>query len=244
MKKTMTMKMAKVSKRWLRGVSFALALIIMVSGGMILNSASTDAKVKTKYVALTFDDGPSTVTTKTALKALKKYDAHATFFVVGNRVASGKKYIKKAIEQGCEIASHSWDHTNLAKLSLTQVNKHFEKTAKAVKKAADYDVKLLRPPYGAVSTTMKKKFEHPMILWDVDTLDWKYRNTPSIMKYIKREVNDGSIILMHDIHKTSVDSLNTVLKWLKKHHYEVVTVSELAAIKGVELDKGVYCNIK
>ena len=64
------------------------------------------------------------------------------------------------------------------------------------------------------------------------------------MKYIKKEVNDGSIILMHDIHKTSVDSLNTVLKWLKKHHYEVVTVSELAAIKGVELDKGVYCNIK
>ena len=85
MKKTMTMKMAKVSKRWLRGVSFALALIIMVSGGMILNSASTDAKAKTKYVALTFDDGPSTVTTKTALKALKKYDAHATFFCCGKQ---------------------------------------------------------------------------------------------------------------------------------------------------------------
>ena len=111
MKKTMTMKMAKVSKRWLRGVSFALALIIMVSGvDDASNSASTDAKASTKYVALTFDDGPSTVTTSTALKALKKYDAHATFFVVGNRVASGKKYIKKAIEQGCEIASHSWDH--------------------------------------------------------------------------------------------------------------------------------------
>jgi peptidoglycan/xylan/chitin deacetylase (PgdA/CDA1 family) len=193
---------------------------------------------RSKAVALTFDDGPSTVNTPKVLKALKKYNAHATFFVVGSRVSEGAEILKQEVAQGCEIANHSWNHTNLAKLSMKKVNKQYDKTAKLVKKLVGYDVKLLRPPYGAISQKMRKKLKHPMILWNVDTLDWKLKNTKKILKQIKKNVKDGDIILMHDIHPTTAESLDTVLSWLVKNDYDILTVSELAERKGAPMHNG------
>ena len=110
-----------------------------------------------------------------------------------------------------------WHYVCLSCYYQKHNNKYMRK--KSLSAACDlnyyYNAFIFYNAYGVLPKKYEKdmkKFEHPMILWDVDTLDWKYRNTPSIMKYIKKEVNDGSIILMHDIHKTSVDSLNTVLK--------------------------------
>lgn len=195
-------------------------------------------KPRSKAVALTFDDGPSTTNTPKVLELLKKYNAHATFFIVGTRVSAGAEVLKQEVAQGCEIGNHSWDHTNLAGLSMKKVNKQYNKTANLVKKLVGYDITLLRPPYGAISQKMRDKLEHPMILWNTDTLDWKTKNTKKIMKQLKKNVKDGDIILMHDIHPTTAEALKKVLPWLIKNDYDILTVSELAARKGAKLTNG------
>lgn len=195
-------------------------------------------KIRSKAVALSFDDGPSTVNTPKVLALLKQYQAHATFFVVGTRVKEGAEVLKQEVAQGCEIGNHTWDHANLAKLSMKKVNKQYDKTADLVKKLVGYDITLLRPPYGAISTKMRKKLKHPMALWNTDTLDWKSKNTKAIMKEIKKNVKDGDIILMHDIHPTTVEALKKVLPWLVKNDYDILTVSELAKRKGAVMHNG------
>ncbi len=193
---------------------------------------------RSKAVALTFDDGPSTVNTPKVLAHLKKYNAHATFFVVGNRVAAGGEVLKAEVAQGCEIANHSWDHSNLSVMKMKGVNKEYNKTKRLVKKLTGYDVTLLRPPYGAISSKMRKKLKHPMILWSVDTLDWKSRNAKAVFKQVKKSVHDGDIILMHDIHPSTAASLPKVLSWLVKNDYDILTVSELMQRKGVKMKNG------
>ena len=201
-------------------------------------------KPRSKAVALTFDDGPSTSNTPKILSLLKKYNAHATFFVVGNRVASGADLLKKELEIGCEIANHSWDHANLSKMSsIKKVNQNLNKTKKLVKKLTGYDIRLTRPPYGAISNMMRKKLDHPMILWSVDTLDWKSRNAKAVFKQVKKQVKDGSIILVHDIHESTAEAMETVLPWLVKNDYDILSVSELMKRKGVKMKAGkAYCD--
>lgn len=195
-------------------------------------------KIRSKAVALSFDDGPSTVNTPKVLALLKQYQAHATFFVVGTRVKEGAEVLKQEVAQGCEIGNHTWDHANLAKLSMEKVDKQYDKTADLVKKLVGYDITLLRPPYGAISAIMRKKLKHPMALWNTDTLDWKSKNTKAIMKEIKKNVKDGDIILMHDIHPTTVEALKKVLPWLVKNDYDILTISELAKRKGAVMHNG------
>lgn len=197
-------------------------------------------KKRSKAVALTFDDGPSTENSPKILSLLEKYNAHATFFVVGNRVKSGRDILKKEIEIGCEIGNHSWDHANLSKMrKIAQVNRNLNKTVKLVKKLTGYDIKLTRPPYGAISDVMRKKMKSPMILWSVDTLDWKSKNAKAVMKQLKRQVKDGAIILVHDIHASTAEAMEEMLPWLIKNDYDILTVTELMQRKGIKMKNGV-----
>lgn len=224
------------------GVSEAAAAVGNISPSAF--SEPTPAP-RSKAVALTFDDGPSTVNTPKILEVLKKYNAHATFFVLGNRVEKGADLIKQEIEMGCEIASHSWDHANLSKLPMKKVNKQFDRTAKIVKKMTGYDVTLLRPPYGAISDKMREKFKHPMLLWSIDTLDWKYLDGKKEFKVVKKNVSDGDIILMHDIHAKSSEGLAKIIPWLIEQDYDLLTVSELMERKGIKMKNGkVYASGK
>jgi len=191
-----------------------------------------------KAVALTFDDGPSTVNTPKVLATLKKYNAHATFFVVGNRVEAGAEVLKQEVAQGCEIANHSWNHSNLSKMKIKKVNQQYDKTAKLVKTLTGADMTFLRPPYGAISNTMRKKLKHPMALWSLDTLDWKSKNAKKVFKVVKKEVSDGDIILMHDIHPSTAEAVELIIPWLQKNGYDVLTISELMERRGVKPQNG------
>lgn len=199
---------------------------------------------RSKAIALTFDDGPHKDNTPKILSLLKKYNAHATFFVVGNRVADGADLLKQELEIGCEIGNHSWDHANLSKMrNIKQVNKNLNKTAKLVKKLTGYNIKMTRPPYGAISSVMRKKMDQPMILWSVDTLDWKSRNAKAVFKQVKKQVKDGAIVLVHDIHGSTAEAMETVLPWLIKNDYDILTVSELMERKGIKMkDAKAYCD--
>ena len=195
--------------------------------GEDLEKYKTYIKKRTrKAVALTFDDGPSPKTTPVALDLLKKYNAKGTFFMVGHAVEGNEDIIKRVIAEGHQIGNHSWDHPVLTKISLEKAKSQINDTTAALKKASGLDVHIMRPPYGAINGAIQAAVDQSFILWDVDTLDWKNRNTASIMKEV-RKAQPGSIILMHDIHQTTIDALPLILQYLTEQGFEMVTIEEL-----------------
>ncbi len=195
--------------------------------------------VRDKAVALTFDDGPSRANDGKIVEILQKYGAHATFFVLGDRARVDGDILQMYLAAGCEIGSHSWNHPQLSKMKWNRVERQLAKTNKTVSKlTGGYQIRLLRPPYGSISKTMRKKLDMPMILWSLDTLDWKTRNTKKIFREVRREVKDGDIILMHDIYNTTAEAVEKIVPWLQKKGYDILTVSELMERKGKNIENG------
>ena len=196
-------------------------------------------KKRKKYVALTFDDGPDIKTTNRILNILKANDAKATFFVIGSQVNKAKKVIKRAKSLGCVIGNHTFNHLNLQIKSNKLIKYQVRKTSKYVKKIIGKGTLLVRPPYGSVNSRVKKAINKPMVLWSIDTMDWYTLNAKKVIRKVKKSVRDGDIILMHDIYPSTVKACKTIIPWLKKQGYELVTVPQLAKIKGKKLKNGV-----
>ena len=184
-------------------------------------------KKNRKVVALTFDDGPNPATTNQALDTLSKYGIKATFFVLGKNVSGNEEILKRMKADGHVIGNHSWSHPVLSKLSLDEAKKQITDTEDALTKVLGASSKLMRPPYGAITDDIRNSLDLSFIMWDVDSLDWKSKNEASILTEIQREVKNGSIILMHDIHAETVNALPKVIDYLKEQGYEFVTVPEM-----------------
>lgn len=184
---------------------------------------------KTKCIALTFDDGPGPHTAK-LLKILKKADVPATFFLLGRNVGVYPDVVETMSKHGHEIANHAWSHKDLTRLSKKKIAKELADTHKAIKKATGVAPELVRPPYGAVDKAVRKVLKgrgEPVILWDVDTEDWKNRNAKKATRAALKGAQNGSIILMHDIHSSTIDAVPGIIKGLRKEGYTFVTVSQL-----------------
>ena len=181
-----------------------------------------------KVVALTFDDGPSKYTTK-ILDTLKKYDACGTFFVIGNKVEFYNETIQRMVNEGSEIANHSYNHKWLNRLSEKEFKEELNKTQEVVQKVTGFNPKLFRPTYGGYSDRLKSYTDLTFVLWDVDSSDWKVKRKEKILNNIIPNVKDGSIILMHDNHEYSANAIESVA--LKDKGYKFVTVSELLELK-------------
>ncbi|MCL1891354.1 MAG: polysaccharide deacetylase family protein [Coriobacteriia bacterium] len=187
-------------------------------------------------IALTFDDGPSPYT-KDIIKVLKKYDAHATFFVVGNRVKSKQKVLKLAVKNGNEIGNHTYSHPHLTGLSSAARKQQFKKTNDAVKTACSVTPKVMRPPYGSTNASVGADAGMPVIIWSIDTQDWRTRSSAATIRSVL-SARDGDIVLMHDIHVSTRDATESFVSELTKRGFQLVTVSELAKYKGKSLKKG------
>ncbi len=198
---------------------------------------------KKKLVALTYDDGPKTEVTNSILETLKKHNSRATFFVVGSRVDTYKDCLIQADKQGCEIGNHTYNHTYLTSVSEQTINSEINLTNKAIEKVIGKTPKLVRTPGGSVNGKVKSTVNYPLINWNVDTLDWKYRSSSSVISNVKANVRDGSIVLMHDLYGTTASATKEIVPWLIKNGYQLVTVSELMAVKGVSMKPGTvyYC---
>ncbi|EMG29364.1 polysaccharide deacetylase family protein [Listeria fleischmannii] len=183
--------------------------------------------IKGKKIALTFDDGPSYTTTPEILATLKKYNAKATFFVLGKEVLANPGIVKKEKEAGHQIANHSFDHKMLTKISKQEVAEQILKTQMAVYHEINEFPEMVRPPYGAINKEVSNQMAIPVAQWSVDTEDWKYRNEKHITGEVVKDAYDGAIILMHDIHPKTAKSLDGTLKKLKAEGYQFVTVNEL-----------------
>ena len=199
-----------------------------------------------KIIALTFDDGPSTDETNGTsdlLDLLEQYDSKATFFCLGNRLNDeSAPLLKRMVELGCEIGNHSYDHTQLTRLDAQGVRDQIDKTNELIKKYSGKDCRLIRPPYGdANNDIVPANVSQPFIMWDVDTLDWETQNTASVISLVekyKEQDWDGAVILMHDIHSTTIEACKTIIPELVNDGYQLVTISELAYLKGVKLEPG------
>lgn len=186
-----------------------------------------------KSVALTFDDGPS-VYTEELLNILKKYDASGTFFVIGNKVEIYSDTMRRMVQEGNEIGNHSYNHKWLTKVSDQEFLNQINQTQQIVKKVTGFTPRLMRPTYGAVNQSLRKRSQLKIVMWDVDTRDWESHNINRILKKTVQNTKNGSIILMHDTKKQTVTILEKLLKQLKEEGYQFVTVSELDKIKQIK----------
>ena len=191
-------------------------------------------------IALTFDDGPSSSATTRILNVLEKYNARATFFVVGSRVDSYKSQIKRAYDLKCEIGNHTYNHKTLTNLSADGVKSELSATDKKVKAITGVSPVIMRPPGGSYKTnTVRNNTPYPIIMWSVDTRDWESRNATSVVNHIKSHAYDGAIILMHDLYDSTATATETIVPWLISQGYQLVTVSEMMEAKGIQMQNGV-----
>ncbi|QVJ02933.1 polysaccharide deacetylase family protein [Nocardiopsis eucommiae] len=179
-----------------------------------------------RCVALTFDDGPGEYT-DALLDILAEHDARATFYLLGSRVDDHREEVRRMAEEGHGIGNHTWKHDDLTTLSADRIRDDLARTDRAVAEVTGERPRSMRPPYGALDDTAREAIPHPMMLWDVDTLDWQHRDGDRMREIALDGVRDGSVVLFHDIHETTVEAVPELLDDLAERGYHFVTVSEL-----------------
>ena len=191
-------------------------------------------------IAFTFDDGPGEYTDQ-LLDCLEQNNAHATFFMLGQNVENWQSEVQRMVDIGCEIGSHSWDHLNLYDLDMDAVAKEFSDTDAALEKACGQKASVARAPYGNWNDDIISTVNKPFFTWSLDSLDWSYLDVNKDYDAVMNgDLTDGSIILMHDIHEPSVQAAIKMIPELVAKGYKLMTVSELAAAKGVTLQNANY----
>lgn len=188
-----------------------------------------------RYVALTFDDGPVASNTSRLLDMLKRRNVKATFYVIGERVQGNQALTRRIVAEGHEIGNHTWTHGKMTTMSDTKVRWELDKTRDAVVAATGIKPRTMRPPYGALNESQRRwifqEYGYPTILWDVDPEDWKKPGVSVVRNRILSGTKNGSIILLHDLHKSSVDAVPSTIDELLRRGYKFVTVSQLIALK-------------
>lgn len=205
------------------------------------DDGSYNSEKKRPLIALTFDDGPGQYTDK-LLDCLEENNAHATFFMLGSLVDQYPNEVKRMVELGCEIGNHSWDHANMFELDIDSVVKQFGDTDQALIDACGQASTVIRAPYGNCNDEIISAVGKPFIMWSIDSLDWSYLDADMDYNGIMNDesLQDGTIILMHDIHEPSVEAALRLIPDLIAQGYKLVTVSEMAAAKNVTLQPARY----
>lgn len=191
--------------------------------------AAPTPTVANKTIALTFDDGPGPYTEK-LLDILDKYDAKATFFLIGSKVSARANTLRRMQSRGHQLGNHSWSHPELNKVSTEQLVSEIDQTNNAIKQAVGIKPNIIRPPYGAFNRAVLEQFRQrgmSAVVWSVDTRDWADRNSEIVCSRAVAGARNGAVILMHDIHPTSVNAVPCILDSLKQQGYSFVTVQNL-----------------
>ena len=176
-------------------------------------TAAEAEKSVPRRAALTFDDGPNACYTPEVLEILKENEIPATFFLQGQCLAGNEEIVRRMHAEGHLIGNHTFHHVQLTKVSEEEAREEVVKTSNAIYEiTGEYPV-YIRPPFP--------------VLWDVDSRDWESQNTALICSEVLPNVKDGSIILMHDGYRATVEALRRILKELKEEGYTFVTVREL-----------------
>ena len=196
-------------------------------------------------VALTFDDGPYAPVGNRILDCLAQYNGKATFYVVGNRVPSYTAEMQRIAAEGHEIGNHTYSHKYLNTLNAAQIRQEIDRCADTVQAVCGVRPATVRLPGGNKNATVLAAVQEPIVLWNVDTLDWKTRNAQNTVNVVLSQVQDGDIILMHELYQASGDAALTIIPELTNRGYQLVTVSEMAQYRRGGLQNGqVYYNMR
>ncbi len=190
-----------------------------------------------KQVSLTFDDGPHPVNTPRVLDILKKAGVKATFYVTGINAQRYPALVRRIVREGHTLANHSWDHSDLARLSPAQIRSQLSRTDAAVERALGrrYKMSQMRPPYGSVDADVNAvvaQTGRTSILWQVDSNDWRYRNDDArILRNVFQGGSSiyarGGVILFHDVHPQTVRVIDDVIARLQRDKFQFRSVGQL-----------------
>lgn len=214
-----------------------------------LMAAACGPKIPEKIIALSFDDGPNTVTTPKVLDVLAEHDVTASFFVIGNRITEeSAQMMKRAVAQGCDVENHSWTHRRMPMLTPEQIAWEIDTTSAVIEKYLGTRPTFFRPPYIAVDQKMHDVIDLTFICGE-GCEDW----VPEISAEeracrVIESAKDGNVILLHDMegNQNTVDALQIIIPALKEQGFTFVTVPQLFEYKGVkpEAHNGiVYTNV-
>ena len=224
--------MGKFRRKWL---CFLLALALVPSMGGTCQGAGE------KYLALTFDDGPSGRFTERLLQGLEQRGAKATFFLCGYRVEVFPELPKKILAGGHEIGLHGYSHDPMDRMSQRVLERELDRTGDLLQDATGQRFSLLRPPGGCSTELVElaaKDRDLSLVFWSVDPRDWATEDRAAIAARVEEKAKDGDVILLHDMSDSSVDAALALVDELMGRGFRFVTVSELAEKKGVTLTPG------
>jgi len=214
------------------GVVAAIAIVVvsLLTGHAKREAADDVDCAQVKCVALTFDDGPGPYTDR-LLQILQDNDAKATFFLIGNKVASNPEGAKRIADAGMEIGSHTWEHPNMTTITPEDVPAQFSKAGDAIESATGLRPKLVRTAGGVISDQVlaeAKKQGLADINWDVIPFDWINDSNIAATRYmLMTQIKPGSVVLFHDTYSSTVDLVYQFIPVLKANGYHLVTVSQL-----------------
>lgn len=220
----------------------ALLLSLFSVAGSRKETMQADAPARvedtTPLIALTFDDGPRRDTTTKLLDGLAERGVPATFFLIGEQLIGNEDIVRRMDEEGHQIGIHTYDHVLLTGLNQADFDAQVGKTRQMLKNILGHNDFVLRPPYGLYDEGVQAKAECSIILWSIDPEDWGDKNPERIVRHIVDNAEDGDVVLLHDIYPTSVEAALRVVDELHAKGYLFVTVDQLFAARGIELQAG------
>ena len=217
-----------------------LAILLLTGCGGPAVSADSAAEIpQTKYIALTFDDGPKAGTTDVLLDGLRDRGASATFFVVGEQARRYPELVRRMAAEGHQVGNHTWSHVRLEDAEPEVVRAEIGQTETLLRSLLGGQDYWLRPPYGQITAGTEGEITVPMMKWSVDPRDWESRDADKVTEAVLSAAAPNSIILLHDIYPTSVEAALRVVDALAAQGYWFVTVEELLRLNGIEAQSGV-----
>jgi len=212
----------------------AIVLVLL----FVLSAVPVSSASQAKLVALTFDDGPGPYTER-LLNGLSERGIQATFFCQGSRAEQYPELVRRVVSDGHQLANHSYNHPNLNELSLEAALDQIHRTDQIFNEIIGCeDTYYIRPPYGNMKQALRDAVEVPVVIWSVDTIDWQLLNTEAVKNKILQDTFDGAIVLMHDIHSSTVSAVLSAVDTLAARGYEFVTVKELCRRRGIAESSG------
>lgn len=213
-------------------VCLAAAAALAIGGYGTAEPAAAIVNENGPVIALTFDDGPYLKVTGHILDVLEKNGVCATFFVLGSRIEGHEDMLTRMDELGCEIGNHSFSHADLTRLSKADCQRELSDTDAEIRRVTGHEASVVRPPYGYYNKTVMSAAGRPLILWTVDTNDWRGKAPGEIADYVIQQAKEGSVILMHDQQTQTADAMEMIIPTLIEEGFRFVTVSELIRLTG------------
>lgn len=209
--------------RYRRLLMAALIGVTSVAAAAFVPAVSVQAA--TRPIAITFDDGPHPTYTPQILDILTRYQVRATFFENGKNVAGYPSLTRLAYRRGNSVQNHTWSHPDLRYVSWDSFKYQVTRTDQVIRAQTGYTPHCLRPPGGAVNSTVYSRaaaLGKKIRLWTVDPRDWSRPGTTAIIRRVLNNVRPGSVILLHDgggNRSQTVAALPAILKTLKARGY-------------------------